>query len=115
MAARRLDCPFVFHIDGVPVGDWRKTWDRACKLAGVPGKLLHDCRRTAARNLVRAGVPESVAMKLTGHKTRNAFLRYDITSEGDLRRGVDALAKFVEQQPTEPSLLRLAKAAGNRK
>ena len=67
---RRAQDPRVFRRDAVTVRAWRAAWPEACRRAGVPGRLLHDCRRTAARNLVRAGVPERVAMLLTGHRSR---------------------------------------------
>ena len=77
---------------------FNKAWRQARVAAGCPGRIPHDFRRTAVRHLVRAGVPERVAMTLTGHKTRSIFERYNITSPGDLRdaaRRLDAYASAV--------------------
>jgi integrase len=84
-------CPWVFNQNGGPVKSFRWSWDEACRRGGCPGRLLHDFRRTAVRNLVRAGVPERVAMQMTGHKTRSVFERYNIVSSGDLRSAARSL------------------------
>ncbi len=88
--------PHVFHRGGRPIRYFKQAWRAACAAAGVPGRLVHDLRRTAVRNLERAGVPRSVAMKLTGHKTESVYRRYAIVSEGDLSAGVAILARLHE-------------------
>ncbi len=88
--------PWVFHREGEPIRYFKTAWQNACKAAGVPGRLVHDLRRTAVRNLERAGVPRSVATKLTGHKTEAVYRRYAIVSEADLSEGVAKLARLHE-------------------
>jgi integrase len=81
--------------DGRPIGSFAKAWARACRAAGVPGRVLHDFRRTAVRNLLRAGVPERVAMQLVGWRSRQMLDRYHIVNAADLReaaRRLDAAA-----------------------
>ena len=99
-ARRRTDSSLVFHKDGVTERAWKTCWRRACTAANLPGRYLHDCRRTAARNLVRAGVPERVAMTLLGHKTRSVFDRYNIVSERELYQASERLVSYLAQQPT---------------
>jgi integrase len=84
--------PWVFHREGERVGSFRKSWNTACKDAGTPGRLFHDLRRTAVRNLERAGVSRSAAMKLTGHKTESVYRRYAIVAESDLQEAVAKVA-----------------------
>jgi integrase len=87
--------PLLFHRNGRPIKDLRGSWKAACIAAGVPGRLVHDFRRTSVRNLERAGVPRSAAMKMVGHRTEAIYRRYAIVDEATLKesaRKLDALA-----------------------
>jgi integrase len=88
--------PYLFvHLRGPHCGkqvkDFRKSWRTACVKAECPDMLRHDFRRTGVRNLVNRGVPERVAMKITGHKTRSVFDRYHIVSPADLQEATRKL------------------------
>jgi integrase len=85
--------PSVFHRHGRPIRSFYGSWRAACRAAGVPGRIFHDLRRTAVRNLERAGVSRSVAMKMTGHKTEAVYRRYAIVSESDLREAAVKLGE----------------------
>lgn len=117
IVARRLDCPLIFHRvakgrPAQPVRDFRRAWAAACKAVGLPagrrgGFTFHDLRRTAVRNLIRAGVDQAVAMKISGHETSSTFRRYNITSEEDLRAAVEKVAAYVEALPARRKVVGL--------
>jgi len=124
---------FVFHRDGKKITQsaYQRPWIRACVLAGqgtltcrecgeksarwyccgkttkYSGKLLHDFRRTAARDLIRSGTPQSVAMKVTGHKTDSMFRRYNITDTDDIRKALRGLRSYRKER--EQKLVAIAK------
>ena len=89
--------PLIFHRGGEPVREFRKSWRTACRAAGVEGRLFHDLRRSAVRNMVQAGVAQQVAMKVSGHRTASMFERYNIIVEPDVRQ---ALAKTEQYRQT---------------
>ena len=98
-------CPYVFFRlvaderggEKKPrqVKAFTKAWKNACRAAGCPGRIPHDLRRTAVRNMVRRGISETVAMQMTGHRTRSVFERYNIVSNGDLHTAAARLSGLV--------------------
>jgi integrase len=88
-------CPSVFHWRGHALQKLRRSWQTARKAAGVGHRLLHDFRRTAVRNLIRAGVQQAIAMKITGHKTDSIFRRYLIVDEELLAQATGAVAELL--------------------
>ncbi|MBZ5641594.1 MAG: site-specific integrase [Acidobacteriia bacterium] len=124
-------CEYIFHRNGDPVKEFRKSWARACVAAGVGkmvcpkcksegntlfcteckmatkycGRIVHDLRRSGVRDMIRSGVPQSVAMKISGHKTASMFRRYDITSESDLRQAMLSVQKYREAERQKVSVI----------
>jgi integrase len=78
------DSPWVFNRGGAPIKDLRWAWAKACQRAGVPDLKFHDLRRTAVRNMRRAGVPQVVRMRISGHKTDSMERRYNIVDADDI-------------------------------
>lgn len=86
--------PWVFHREGKPIKSFIKAWRSACRAAGCPGRIPHDLRRTAVRNLERAGVPRSTAMAMVGHKTESIYRRYAIVDEAMTREAAAKLNNY---------------------
>jgi integrase len=87
----------VFHRKGLPIIEFRKAWASACKKGGV-NRLFHDLRRSFARNAIRAGVDANVVKDIGGWKTDAMFKRYNLTSEGDLRKAMQSVEKYSEAE-----------------
>ena len=106
-----IDSPYVFvrsagkvravKSKGRPVDDFSAVWRRACEAAGVKGRLFHDLRRSAARNMDRAGVSRHVAMQITGHKTEAMYRRYNIVNDADVKAALEKTADYLDSLPTK--------------
>jgi len=92
------NCKWVFFgKNGDKIKDFRTAWKKACREAGLEGKLLHDFRRSFIRNGVRANIPEAVVMSISGHRTRSVFNRYNIINETDLKRAANRIEEYLKE------------------
>lgn len=88
------NCSYVFTYDGKKLFYIKRQWKNALKTAGLEGKKLHDMRRTALSNMTRRGIPQITAMKISGHKTASCFIRYQITTEDDIKKAAEVMANY---------------------
>jgi integrase len=98
-------CPWVCQYRGNRMTHFRRSWVEGTRKAGIPGKLFHDLRRSAVRNMVQAGIPEGVAMRMSGHKTRAVFDRYAIVSSRDLELARTKLTELAQTRAAVRELL----------
>jgi integrase len=99
--------PWMFHRNGRPVRDFRTAWKNACEKAKIGHRLFHDYRRSAVRNMERARVPRSAAMKVTGHLTESIYKRYAITDAemmGEATKRIEQRGGQTASVPEQPSL-----------
>jgi len=97
-SARDLNCSFIVSWKGHGITEAKTAWKKARERAGTPGLLIHDLRRTAVRNMIRAGISEKRAMEISGHKTNSMFKRYDITDERDIQADGERLTRYLEEK-----------------
>lgn len=82
-----------------------KMWREAAKAAGQDARLIYDLRRTATRNLIRAGVPQAIAMQITGHLTEETFRRYNIVDDRDLTNAMESVGAMLGAQVQTPTVV----------
>jgi integrase len=97
---------FIFHRDGEPIREFRKSWKSPTKKANLPGILFHDLRRSAVRNMVKAGVSPQIAKKWSGHISDSMFARYSILTTDDLREAFETTQKFREAEKAKVVAMR---------
>lgn len=95
----------VFHREGKPIRWFYDAWRTACRKAGLQGKLFHDCRRSAVRDMIRSGVPQSVAMSISGHRSTSMFNRYNITAPGDRQQALRRTASYREGRKAKVAVM----------
>jgi integrase len=104
-----VGCAWVFNHHSKPVGGQLRGWREACDRVGLAGLLFRDLRRSAVRNMKRAGVQDKEAMLISGHKTRAIFDRYNIVDEGDLQKAAERMKQYLEERKGNPASLKRVK------
>jgi integrase len=115
------DCSWVFARGNKQIRTFRRAWFNACEYAELwdpavsekPDRIVHDLRRTGVRNLIRAGVPEKVAMMISGHKTRSIFDRYNIVDERDAIEGMARLDRYSREREAAEANAQRSQPQGN--
>jgi integrase len=97
-SVRDPECPFIVSWQGHGISEVKTAWKKARIRAGLPELLVHDLRRTAVRNMIRAGIPEKLAMLISGHKTRSVFERYNIIDERDIHDAGQKLTSYLKKK-----------------
>jgi len=95
VAKREKDCPFLVSYRGHGISEVKTAWQTARRKASLPNALIHDLRRTAVRNMIRAGIPEKMAMLISGHRTRSMFDRCNIIDERDIVQAGQKLEHYL--------------------
>jgi integrase len=103
LLARPGDRLFTRRASGEPIVNLQPGWLNACTKAGVPNLLFHDLRRSAVRNMTRAGIPREVAMRISGHRTEAMFRRYNVVSEGDIDMAAEKMTAFMSPRAASKS------------
>jgi integrase len=94
------ECRWIFHRDGEKIVDFRKAWARACSMEGLKWLRFHDLRRSAVRNMDRAGIPRTTIRRIIGHETDAMFDRYRIVDQKDIREAGEKAEEYLKQQPS---------------
>jgi integrase len=146
-AARQIErenvvtlCTHIFHLEGVPIADFEKSWWSACVAAGVGafvcpkceqsgtarhcqecdvetkfrGKLFHDLRRSAVRLMIRGGTNQHVAMEISGHRTPSMFKRYNVGDDDDLREAMERTQAYIAKPQAERQPTPIRQATGGK-
>jgi integrase len=96
--AKWPECKYLFHREGKKIVDFRKAWAKACLAAGVPWLRFHDLRRSAVRNMGRAGIPRTTIRRIIGHETDAMFDRYRIVDQRDIHEAGKKAEQYLRDQ-----------------